>query len=831
MSVIFSFTKKHLAHYRKRSLIMAILYIFSTFFFVAEVLTVYNYYVSNQKLLDEIFGVHDGLFLCAENSLPNIEENDITSLGTLSVHALAVKDAAFSNRPIVLGTADAAAVELSKIGVLSGRMPQDKHEIALEQSYLNLFYPDTKIGDEIVMEITNPVLSESTYRFVLCGILRDFSSLQWNSEPTKKGMLNAVVSEELFPEAPLYSFLNIAFDGENEQLQALADRLMQEHKITAYQPNQRETYDLTALTGENTAVSFIVVMAVLFVLMIAALIAVSVIAKKGRGETIGLLKIAGFDVSGILKVYGTKALMLIVPSGLIGSLIAVILSWLMIAGGSFTAFRCNFITVFFCAAAIAVIAFLLFMAGVKKECKKPVMENRKPYTFCAQRANTISYNGKNPVFLYAVKSFLMNTGGNAASSAMIFFSIVTITVTSYYASGMLNNAQALAQGFDVGILSGNSSYISLVQVPLEPEKGIYKSDYTALKKNSDVDEFFGFQRLNVFRLTAEEVPKLYADEEKETFLKAKAMFGYPSDLNLDEQRLLGVEDEVLEKLNAYVIDGSIDLQALSTGEEIVVCCGEKNPAQVKAGDRIRIAQVINKNPEDMMISDYYLLDKSVKVGAVVQFSDTPSQNKLMQANLRGYVWSEKAFEQIGLHMNYSNIYINAVDKENMNSLSSLIGQLCMYYNGNVNVIDNLQQANAAKKFYHSFSVVTSIISFGLAAFSLISLMLAVSAKLTSQKKTFGFLRAVGLTPLKMFLIILTENALALGAAVILALLCSCGLCGMLYKGATGQFTAIFPVMEAVLLPVVYFVCIISICIFAIRRFCKQTIIDCIRGDE
>lgn len=825
MSVIFSFVKKHLAHYRKLSLIMAFLYAFSAFFFVTEALAICSYYTSNQKQLDDIFGVHDGVFLCGGDFLPKAEESGVSSFGVISVRALAANDGDFSSRPIVLGTADAEGLELSRIGVAAGRMPQAENEIVLEQTYLNLFYPDAKIGDEIVMQITKPILTENTYKFVLCGVLRDFSSLQWNSEATKKAMPNAVISDKLFKNAPLYSFVNIDFDGEKAELQALADRLTAENKIIAYQPNQRENYDLAALGRSRTA-PLIIVAAVMLMLVVAALSVVSALAKRGRAETIGLLKIAGFDVSGILKFYRIKAVMLIAPSVIIGSLIAAAFSGLIV-----TVKGSDFIIALFCAALIAAIAYLLFTAGVKKESEKSVEENRKRRAFFARDTKTVLYKGENPVFLYALKSCLLNSSGNAAASVMIFFSIITITVTSYFASGMLSNAQGLTNGYDVGVLSGNSSYISLVQVPLEPERGMYKSDYTALKKNGDVDEILGFQRLNVFRLTAEEVPKLYADEEKESFFRAKNMFGYPTELNLDEQRLLGVEDEVLEKLNGYVVDGKIDLRALSSGDEIAVCNSEKTPVEYRAGDVVRIAQVINKNPDDAMISDYYLLDKEVRVGAVVKYPEASAQDKLIRTNLLGYVWSEKAFEKIGLHMNYSNVYLNVAQKENINSLSGLLGQLRAYYKERINITDNLQEATAVKKFCDSFSLFAAMISLGLAVFSLISLMLAVSAKLTNQKKTFGFLRAVGLTRAEMFLIILTENALALGAAVILAAVCGAGLCAMLYKSGAGQIAAVFPTTELILLVLAYSVCIISICAFAIRRFFRQSIIDCIRTNE
>ena len=268
-----------------------------------------------ESALDETFGIHNGIFVCNSETLLDIkDDNDFSETETLSELFHAIRDENSTERKIIIGTADAGAYELQKIHLITGDFPRNSKEIALEETLVNVLFPKIEIGDKISLKITDPSSYEA--EFTLCGVLANFSNLQWNPREKETPMLNALTMCDE-PQDALYNFVSVR--GEVRDPQKYSG---------LYYPNQRDNYDtlkaVSGISADTTSTIIISVFAV-FTIMIVAAYAMS----RGNEKTIGLMKTAGFSGRTILLFLIAKSTVLLVPSAILGTVIGLILPLLI----------------------------------------------------------------------------------------------------------------------------------------------------------------------------------------------------------------------------------------------------------------------------------------------------------------------------------------------------------------------------------------------------------------------------------------------------------------------------------------------------------------------
>ncbi len=249
---------------------------------------------------------------------------------------------------------------------------------------------------------------------------------------------------------------------------------------------------------------------------------------------------------------------------------------------------------------------------------------------------------------------------------------------------------------------------------------------------------------------------------------------------------MGVDNDILERLKKYVVAGKIDLNTLSNGSEVVVCRqADESDFKYDVGDTIKLANVLNTNPDALSTSEMSLFETEVKVGALVEYNNDPDC-KVIRNRLCGLVWAESAFKKVfGFKFNYRDVFITVADKNYYNSLSGMINELNRNYsssesgrNDSIIVNNELQRTKKFEEAYTSFITISLLIALGLALFSLLSIISAVMTKLIKRRRIFGFLRAVGLTKKQMFQIILSENMISVVVSFLLGAVCGFVLCSM-----------------------------------------------------
>lgn len=833
-ALIFRYAVKSIFYGKKKSLLIAFLYFVSTVFFVVEALSLYNYQINSSRQLDNTFGIHDGIFLCDTLQAAGlIKSSDfISEAGTITICAEGFRNEDHKDRTIILGHVDDPAVSLSRIHLVEGELPQNENEIALEQSLLNFIYPGTKVGDKIEMQLFAPESESRT--FTLSGIMGNISNLQWNITEGMLPMMNAIVSADVYPDSSIYNFVNIVYSGDREQLDTFVNNLLQTEGVFRYIGNQRASYDALGLVGgSDSSISVIILIAVLLMLTLAVLSAVSYIYKRGNGETVGLLKTAGFSASSVTGFFTVKSLLLLIPSVSIGLLAGWILSFVVsTAVSGADGLEGVAVVLFVCGVVIILFSLLFNVLNSAAECRKTVIENLRPTggSTSQKPQKPFAYTTTDPILLYSVKNFMLNGRETAASCIMVFLAVLIMFTALSITSQMQSELQSMARPYDLR-LGFPDEEVTMLSVKLNNGLGISDNEYAALKESPDVEDILGLKRFDVYELTTDEVDYSYLSSNYDIFMEHKKVLGFPDEYELLGNRLYGVDDDILERLKKYLIAGDIDAQALRTGDEVILTVSGR-ATEHRIGDTIKLAQGINSDPYSPSFDSIALWQREVKIAALVYYEGGISDDPMLKECLHGMIWHEDAFEQAGLTLKYRETYLTVSDKDYYDLLSGLINDLKLYYNDGIFPMladDFLQETKAFENSYNSFAAITTVLSIGLFIFSLISLASAVTAKITRRRKIFGFMRAIGLTKGQLFNMIFTENAISLFIAYCLGI--GCSICLSLIFFAESPASTGYPVTQSVVLFLIYFAITALICLLTAASNFRLTIIDCVRYTE
>ncbi len=793
MKTIIQHALKNIKYFKAKSIVSALVCFVCAAFFTYEAQSLISFKAENDEALDNTFGVHDGILGCNSDTLSRVKNDPtFTDTGTISVLFHGVRCESFADRKIVIGTADKNAVELQRIRLSEGRFPENESELALERTLADILFPGVKIGDKINVEITLP--APHVREYTLCGILSDFSNLQWDPSEKSVPMANALTGGSC--ETALYNLVSVV--GE-------AGKYADEG---VYFPNQRDNYDtLKAISGVSSDVSAVIIAAGFALFTLASMIAFAYALSRGSGKATGLMKTAGFTNGAVSLFFAVRSALLFVPSAVIGASVGAIISGKMPKGAFFTAAVCS--------AAVIVVLLSATVLFSRRECHRTVMENlsQSPDENYTQN---IRFTSENPVILYSIKNFLLNGKETAVPCVMVFLSSLLLFITLSVSAKMDTELKQMQRPYDVS-LSFADKTLTTVNVSRYPQDGLSDEEFNALRSHECVKYALGCKRLYVHELF-EDMP--YSDNERgETYEADKERLGFP-DCALSEHRMCGLDDNSLELLRGYVVEGKTDIDDLCGGNNAVWLRG--GGPEHSVGDVIKLAYVINQNPEHPTLDDlaYHEIEVTISAVADLPKDGTDETARMLRECLSGsLVWPEKAFEQIGVENHYDSVFLKTAD--DYGPLFTLIEDLKMYYGERFIISDRLGERKSFESFRNAFFSIACILTGGLSAFSVVSLSLITAAKYAVRKRLFGFLRAAGLTKKQMRTLIILENLPAVFAAFALGIICG-AITALIMGIPLSGFAAL---LIAALL---YFAAITLIAVFAVKRNFRFSVVDCVR---
>lgn len=815
---------------------MMLLYGLCAFFLLAEGFLFYSYIASSQQERENTFGIQDGIVLCSSEQAVQSLQSKAESTGVIQCYAQGYPAKRAQDRQLLLGCIDRGAAELNRIHAVDGRLPRGKDEIAIEKSLLAVAYPEAKMGDtiSIVLKLSSGSgqAAESKRSFLLVGALQNFSQLQWKPEHGQGQMVNAVVTPETaktLSDKPLYSFCSIKLRADTPPETLLNDQLLQQG-VEDFSRNQAEQYSLFSFLNLSDNSLFLILLALLSFLLVFLLYCVSVFHKRDCLQRIGLLKIAGLSNRELSAYFSIQAFLQIVPGVLIGATGGFLSAYgLLSLSKSFIAFHWSWRLFGGLSLGILLLSLLLSVTGLHKAANRPVMQVLKPYVSHEKETKSTKFSSKNPVWLYAVKEFLLNPNQILSSCLLVFFAILIPVCGTFVAKGIRQQAEQKIP-VDISVLVYDGSGYTPVGIPNDPAKGMSSQDYTTLKENPDVSQSIGVKRLHALTVT-ETQPQYYSDQNRQDYHNALQRFGLSEDLYLSDCILASTSAESLQNLTPFITRGKLDLKALSSAREIIICETREHPTSYQVGDKIRITQLLNQTPGDPTLSNTQKMDVTVHVGAIATLQQTGTWSRMEDYAFEGlYLWENSSFDQLGVSMHYNHVYLDITDPQNTAHINEVLYNMQYVYENYITITDHLQEAQTMARFYQTFSFVSFALAVLLILFSLVSMMLAINMKIRMHKQIYGFLRAAGLTKKELYLTILTENLLEILIALSFGIIASVGICILLSMNMSELPIQLLPVGELIFFALLFPLCMGAACWWPVRSFYRQSIVDCIHTD-
>ncbi len=503
---------------------------------------------------------------------------------------------------------DEKAKELSYVRALSGRLPENKGEIALEKDALIRFgLMDKQIGDKITLVVKTPdgekyldKTQEKTYTLV--GILRD----------KKRNIEN----DDIWLEESHQILIPAAFVCEKEQTAPGGKEL-----LTAYfnfndsptygtdyeewindSPNYSKAENINLRSGNslladilNKTASVIILTAVLVLASCVAIVNAFSSNLRERKAQIGMLRAVGATKRQIITVYAREALIISLVAAPVSSIISY-LGVKLLTGfmGEDFVFRPK---LWVLAASIAVgvacvmLAALIPLISASKISPMQAIRNIE-ITRKMKRKKIRSQKNFHVSSLLAGRSLVFGRGKQAAVSILIVITIMISSLGFALLDYMKKESQPVTNS-DYEIFRSNSHGLSNY-INFENQIGRFsENDRRDISASKYVSEVFGtktgravlqLDALTDYTRIIGYESGMYAEKEKgltKENYRQKIESEYDEEYSLLRQKFgldkpfLSVEtiaesDEIIKELEKNVVDGKIDLQKLASGQQVIL---------------------------------------------------------------------------------------------------------------------------------------------------------------------------------------------------------------------------------------------------------------------
>lgn len=790
MKYILKLAIKNTFFNRKKTFAAFVGFFLCALFFSFEITLVYSYAVDNNNLLDNTFGTHNGIYCVEQKGLNEIIRSNYKETGIISVFL--ISDTTDSTkRTVVAGAFDDTAQKLCRLQVTEGAFPISDDEIMLEKSLMSVMFCGKSIGDKLDISVDG-----KPYTFTICGIYENISTIQWDSDKYKVPFVNAVLNQD-FGKTAMFYFVPIVERNSADNLE----------NIFIFCPNMREIYDaFSAISGMNSESGVVLLILILSLFSIVVMVTLSYINKKSEEKTIGLWKSAGISTKDIFLFYLVKLLITSIPALLIGSVSGYGI------GFAFGRTSANVFISLLCFGTAAVVLWVTYLIFIGVEIRKCVVENLNNSLKCKEIHST-DFSTNNPILLYSVKNYILNSKEIAAASISMFFAVFILLISSSIMKNAENYLAESERSYDV-LLDYAPYTVTSLNISRYGEAGLSNDEYSLLKEKTA--ETIGIKTQYVYEIT--NAPENF-NEYDERVASDRKVIGFP-DSHIIPSRLLGVDEDTLNLLKKYIVSGSLELDELKDGKNVVLCKIGDSDFTHAVGDKISLGYAINENQDAPSYEEITYHEIEITITALIAI---PESDKLLCESIQGgFLWSESAFDCVNIEKNYSKIFTKIGEYES--AFYDILAEFKTFYGDMLFVYDYAQDRINYGQFFNSFKTVSLAISVGLSLFSIMNTAITVWSRIMRRKKLFGCLRAVGLTQTQMTGIVFVENCVSATISSVLGVIC-----GLIIIYCMS--TPIFGIMYATLLISFNFVCIVLISYVATKKCFSHSVVECVSHGE
>ncbi len=796
----------------KHYVLMTLLFTFISFFFVFESILIGSYLKSLSERRYNTFGTQDAII--AFNDFSEYQEvkksNYFDCIGVIKSYGNFILG---NGDNLNVGTYDDNAAKINRIYTVEGSLPVNNNEIVIEKTWITR-NGNYKIGDMI--EITNSV--GNSYEYVICGVLRNFSEVEWTNANDEFDMPNAFISQNS-TDATLVEtvFASVILNKKyNKEL------LMTQFKNVVFNQYNSLSETSSRIYYKNTGYIYML-WVIIFIIGFFMLYAAYTISVLHFGLKIGMLKIVGLKKRDIMCYFGILHLIQIIPAEILGAITAVIVSPYVIEGiNTFVDYYFNIYSIIISLTIVFCVATILLFEGVNKVYKKGIIDEIR-ISSCDDDIKNVKLS--NPYLLYALKNIQVNKRQSTGLVLSIVISVMVLIAGLYSTEYITENFSSEIVA-DIIVQVYDSSYIEPIEIATNIYAGMEENDLNSLRNSKAVSKILGSKSLVVYSIENEDYNNAYhgmfvTDKE---FENSKIKYGY-EDVQLAKRVIKGVDDEIIYGLNKYVYKGKINIDKIKKGEEIIVCETEDYNIGKNVGDIIQFTKVIiNKS------GNVERIDFKSTVGAIIKIDNTENISGIEKDIFsNGFVWSNLAFNNLNLNLNYNNIYININDIESINEINEEITYLQYKYDNCLYLVQqNLQDVETRTELCTTFRAICICVFVVLSLFSMFNASMYIITILNSRKNLFGMLRAVGLMKKDIISVLLTENILQVIGAIFIGVFAGLVLC-LLFSISLGKFMlSFFPVGYIIAISLLYVILVTIASIVPINRFIKKSIADCLK---
>lgn len=606
---------------RKQYVLLMVGIVLAIYFVGVTLLFASTMFISLQERHYQRLGEQDAiLFNCQDAPFEELLENGtLSEYGTAEILGYVLPDGQSEGNGFAVARFNDAALTLARKDTLEGRLPKKMGEIALERSTLARLRTKAGVGDTISLTLMIPdgtgFMDASVQKsYTLVGILSDkLIYLNYiGIIPAYRDYPAGVVSTEEQVEAGGKAVINCygryGQDARTsfKQLEAFCEENGMNNNdypawaaipihSTQFQLFSNEYNDFTIIVNSV----FLMVIGVVLVLAACLGIVNAFSANlESRKRQIGLIRAVGATKKQIRDIFGLETLILSISSIPLSIGLACLTTWgITVAMSDHYIFRPNALVIV--VVAVAGVLCVKFAASLplKKAAKITPMQAIRDVELSRRLMQSRVKSKKlfDVPRLIAQRNLTLYQNKQIGITAMLVMSIVLMSLVAFVITALINEP-ALNYSMDYYLYHYKGSSDWLMEYEFN-SPGITENDKADVAALSTVETVSGLKALSTKILTDEFTPYItssgnnrfaYLSPEPQRadsylsslesrqqltqqhldYLESKAKYGYIEDyLTVN---FYGIDADVVEKLSPFVSAGRININKLSSGEEILV---------------------------------------------------------------------------------------------------------------------------------------------------------------------------------------------------------------------------------------------------------------------
>lgn len=833
---------------RKKSSISLIFSIAFCISFSLILVSVLNSYRQNsEKQLIKVHGIQHAIIFNAQpgyNPEPEVSDNTIIRSGLVQIHGTFEIPESITEEVVSLGSMDISAIDLSKLRLLDGKLPDFPNGVAIEKGVLARMKVTPIIGMEIPLNLNllnedRKSKGESVHTtFILTGILENYRA---NQLPDVEQRFSGFVDlpAVLLPQDNIlskkgtftthhyyiqYSEASNPMDLASKLKDSVSAELVFLN-TNVYNPINSDMQIKSI--GIDLMPPLLLVGCILFA---AFFLLANIILLTGseRMKQIICLHYAGAGSRDVLQytaINGSMLILFAIPVSILLTIPMFLLLRMILEKFPIAPFDyiLDFSGAGFIILSAVMLVFILIIWPIWKLKHFTPMELSRSMV-SEDSIRNVNFKSKNAVLLWAVKSAINNR--NKVVMSCISFALIVVTVISgVYIIRTIKIYNLPSTLYDYWLNKTSKLYYSSLKIPEKTDYGISNEHFFYLASSPDLNEVHGIKRMdfNIARYQSD-ISKKYNDLNilpslgmEELMVQDKEKFGYESDMIIHRRTLVGMDEELISALSTYVIRGSINIDRLKTGNDVILC-SKKQDVWTKAGDTFELSQVINEK----------LFVKSINVIAVVVIPE----DRTDLGNLYGstFIWHNQAFNTLEFPVLYSDIRMAL---KNTGQADDIKGRLQEAIKNNTDskskmvLRSGIEENEKYRNIGETGRLFVSIIVIILGFFSLINVIYYYNMKIRGRIRLCGVMRAIGMTKTQLVSMELCEAGFYAGISGLIGLGMSLFVF-VIFNDIPGvSFLSVIPYEYMVLTPVVLLLITLAAVMFPAINVYKQTEIEAI----